>query len=84
MRELESGGMDSPAVVQTDREWSTMSEVAKRHHCSPKTIRKARLEGRLKAHCLNPDAPELQRRYRVHREDERAWLEGKKARKGRR
>jgi hypothetical protein len=81
MRDLEIG--ETPAAVQLDREWSTMAEVAQRHGCSAKTIRRLRLDGVLKAHCLNPDAPELQRRYRVHRDDERAWIEGKK-RRGRR
>jgi hypothetical protein len=79
MRELELGG-EIPAAVQLDREWSTMEEVAQRHRCSAKTIRKHRLEGSLKANCINPDAPEKQRRYRVHRDDELAWVAGRRRR----
>jgi hypothetical protein len=78
MRDLEIG--ETRPAVRLDREWSTMAEVAQRHRCSAKTIRKNRQDGTLKARCLNPDAPEKQRRYRVHRDDELAWSECKKRR----
>jgi hypothetical protein len=79
LREIEVG--ETPPALQISREWSTMTEVAARHHCSAKFIRQQRLDGRLKARCLNPDAPERQRRYVVHRDDELVWTEGRRPRR---
>jgi hypothetical protein len=78
LREIEAG--ETPPAVRIDREWSTMAEVAKRHGLAAKTVRQLRLDGALKAHCVNPDAPEKQRRYRIHRDDELTWVEAKKSR----
>jgi hypothetical protein len=77
-RALDAGEDPEPAVA-IKREWSTVKEVAQRHGCSEKTIRKHRREGNLKARALNPDAPPRQRRYRIHRDDELAWVEARKA-----
>jgi hypothetical protein len=79
LRTIEAG--ETPAVVTINQEWSTLAEVAKRHGCAAKTIRQHRLDGTLKAHCINPQAPEKSRRYRVHRDDELVWVEGKRPRR---
>lgn len=77
LREIEAG--ETPPAIPIDRDWSTVKQVAERHGCSEKTIRRARSEGTLKARAINPDAPPRQRRYRIHRDDELAWVEAKKA-----
>jgi transposase-like protein len=70
-------GGEEPQSLNIQREWSTVKEVAQRHGCSEKTIRKHRRDGALKAHAINPDAPPRSRRYRVHRDDELAWAKAK-------
>jgi hypothetical protein len=60
-------------------EYASVREVATRHRLSEKTIRKYIADGRLKAQAVNPNVPPKQRRWRVHRDDELAWIESKNA-----
>lgn len=77
MRSLELGE-PAPSVAITG-EYASVREVATRHRLSEKTIRKYIADGRLKAQAVNPNAPPKQRRWRVHRDDELAWIESKAA-----
>ena len=72
---LEAG--ETPRSRPITGEWSTVQEIAARHRCSPKTIRKRIHDGSLKAEALNPSAPARQRRWRVHRKAEEAWIKQK-------
>jgi excisionase family DNA binding protein len=73
---LEAG--EPPPSVPISGEWSTVKEVAARHRLHPKTIRKAIHEKRLKA---TAHGSGQQARYRIHRDAETAWIEGKGERK---
>jgi excisionase family DNA binding protein len=77
LRDIEAG--ETPPPVRITRERSTVKEVAERHGLSDKTIRKYVHDGALKAEATNPDAPPKQRRWRIHRDDELAWIEARKA-----
>jgi hypothetical protein len=64
--------------VKPKHEWSTVQEVAARHSCSPKTIRKRIYDGSLKAVDISPAGSDVrQRRYRIHRDAEKAWMDAK-------
>jgi hypothetical protein len=72
-------GAEMPPV-ELANEWSTVQEVARRHRCSDKTIRKRIHEGSLKAIAHPDNAPARQQRYRVHRTAEEAWIAAKQQR----
>lgn len=57
-----------------EAEWSTVKEVAARHRKSEKTIRRYIAEGLLKAH------GDKHHPYRVHRDDEVAWINSARGR----
>ncbi len=74
---LEAGEQpqEAPEVIG---EWSTVQEVARRHKCAPKTIRARIADGSLKAVQHGPKgAGAKQLRYRIHRDDEAAWVAAK-------
>jgi hypothetical protein len=77
LREIEAG--ETPPPVEIQREWSTVKQVAERHALAEKTIRKYIREGSLTAVAHPTSAPAKQRRWRVRRDDELAWIEGKAA-----
>ena len=69
---------ERPPSVPITGEWSTVKEVAVRHRCSAKTIRARIHDGSLKAVDHSPAGSGVrQRRYRIHRDAEVAWLEAK-------
>jgi hypothetical protein len=76
LSKIEAGETVDHVPIKGD--WSTVSEVATRHRCSPKTIRARIYDGSLKAvdHSPNGSNPR-QRRYRIHRDAEEAWLRAK-------
>lgn len=73
---LLAGETPPPAPIQG--EWSTVQEVAARHRCATKTIRKAIHSGQLVAvnHAAKGSDPR-QSRYRIHRDAETAWIKSK-------
>jgi hypothetical protein len=69
---------EPPPSMPITGEWSTVAEVATRHRVKPKTIRARIHDGSLTAVDESPDGtPPRQRRYRIHRDAELAWIEAK-------
>jgi excisionase family DNA binding protein len=74
---IEAGDDLSPSPPISG-EWATVQEVAARHRVTAKTIRKHIHDGRLKAVDHAPaNADPRHRRYRIHRDDETAWIAAK-------
>jgi hypothetical protein len=59
------------------QEWSSVQQVAARHGVSAKTIRKRIYDGSLKAVDVAASSDPRQRRYRIHRDAEAAWVAAK-------
>jgi helix-turn-helix protein len=70
LREIEAGEQ-GPSVPITG-EWATVKEVATRHRKSEKSIRRYIKDGALRAH------GDKHHPYRVHRDDEIAWIEAQR------
>ena len=74
VRDLASGEVAAlVAAAPALPEWSTVAQVAARHHLSPKTIRKAIGDGQLDARGSKHQP------YRIHRDAEYAWVEARRA-----
>jgi hypothetical protein len=67
-------GEQGPSVAMRG-EYATVKEVAARHRRSEKTIRRYIKDGALKAH------GDKQHPYRIHREDEIAWIDAMRGRR---
>jgi hypothetical protein len=80
IRELEAGE-SPPEPNPIPAEWSSVPEVAARHGLSPKTIRKAIRDGRLKAVDQGGVDDPRARRYRIHRDAEGDWIADRGGRK---
>lgn len=74
VRDLASDEVAAPvAPAPAIPEWSTVAEVAARHHLAAKTIRKAISDGTLDA------TGSKHRPYRIHRDAEHAGVEARRA-----
>jgi hypothetical protein len=76
-RERAAEAGQRPSLPITDA-WSTVQQAASRNRLSDKTIRKEIKLGNLKATVHPKGATGKQARYRIKREDEEAWVEGRK------